>query len=86
GPLPSACHRCGTDLQQILDIETQVLHYRHLSSAALCAGKFEDAFTYALYACTLHRSPDSLKALALASLGCRRFPEVIRLYQELLGG
>jgi tetratricopeptide (TPR) repeat protein len=78
----SICHRCETDLQQILHLETQALHYQRLSTAALCAGQFEDAFTYALEACALYCSPDSIKALALASLACRRFPEAVRLYQK----
>ena len=80
----SICHRCETDLQQILALETQALHYQRLSAAALCVGKFEEAFTYALSACNLHRSPESVKTLALASLGCRRFPMVVLLYQELM--
>lgn len=80
----SVCPRCQTDLQPILDIEKAACFYRRVALDVLEAGHPDDAFEYARSACDLHRSPESLKALALACLAGRRFPEALALWREYI--
>ncbi len=76
------CYRCQTDLRQILAVEQTAVHYQLQTFAALRSGLYYAAYDYAQRACELHRSLDSIKALALASLASRKFDEAVALWQE----
>lgn len=76
------CYRCQTDLRQILAVEQAAIRCQQQTFAALRSGRLRTAYDCAKHACELHRSPDSIKALALASLTLRQFDEAVALWQE----
>ncbi len=76
------CYRCQTDLRQILAVERAAVCYQLQTFAALRSERVYAAYNHAQRACELHRSPDSIKALALASLASRKFDEAVALWQE----
>jgi hypothetical protein len=76
------CYRCQTDLRQILAVEQAAVRCQLQTFAALRSRRHYAAYDYAQRACELHRSPDSMKALALASLASRKFDETVVLWQE----
>ena len=77
------CPRCGTNLMQILGIERAAAHCQRQALSALRAGCPRAAYRHAHRACELYRSPDSVKALALAALVCWKFEETVALWEEL---
>ena len=81
-----SCHRCRTDLRQVLAVEQAAARCRRQARAALDLGDPAEARHRAGRACTLHRSPESLMALALAALADRDFPAAIRLWREIRAG
>ena len=81
-----SCHRCRTDLRQVLAIERSAARHRRLARAALERGDPGEARAHAGRACALHRSADSLIALALAALADRDFPAALRLWREIRNG
>ena len=81
-----SCHRCRTDLRQVLAIERAAARHRRQAHAALEHGDRAEARNRARRACTLHRSPESLAALALAALADSDFPAAIRLWREIRTG
>ncbi len=76
------CYRCQTDLRQIVAIEQAAIRCQQQTFAALRSRRLRTAYDCAKHACELHRSPDSIKALALASLASRKFDEAAMLWQE----
>ena len=78
-----SCHRCRTDLRQVLAIEQSAARRRRLARAALGRGDRGEARAHAGRACALHRSPESLAVLALAALADRDFPAALRLWREI---
>ena len=81
-----SCHRCRTDLRQVLAIERAAARWRRQAHAALDRGDCQEARAHAGRACALHRSPESLAVLALAALTDRDFPAALRLWSEIRGG
>ena len=81
-----SCHRCRTDLRQVLAIERAAASHRRQARAALERGDRAEARNRARRACTLHRSSESLAALALAALADSDFPAAIRLWREIRTG
>ena len=79
----SFCHRCQTDLRQILAIERAAARHRHQALAALDRDCEHEARACAHRACTLHRSFDSLAVRALVALRDRDFPLALRLWREI---
>lgn len=77
------CHRCQTDLRQILAIEGAAARYRQQALAALERGCADEARACARRACALHRTPDSLAVRAMVALGDRDFPLALRLWGEI---
>ena len=69
-----SCHRCRTDLRQVLAIERAAARRRRRARAALERGDRREARAHAGRACALHRSPESLAVLALAALADTRLP------------
>ncbi|MGH9341719.1 MAG: hypothetical protein ACRD1R_19565 [Acidobacteriota bacterium] len=77
------CRRCQTDLTEIRSIERLAVRNQRLSLSALESGRLEEAHRHARHAVELYRSPESLKAMALACLASRRFSAAIALWLEL---
>ena len=80
------CHRCRTDLRQVLAIERAAARHRRQARAALERGDRTAARAHAARACALHRSPESLTALAVAALADRDFPAALQLWREIRNG
>ena len=78
-----SCHRCRTDLRQVLAIERAAARRRRRARAALDRGDRGEARAHAGRACALHRSPEALAVLALAALADRDFPAALRLWREI---
>ena len=76
------CHRCRTDLQQVLLIEQCAANLRQRARAALAAGRGAAARDAAEHACALHRCPESLAVRALVALHERDFAQALRLWFE----
>lgn len=76
-----SCHRCRTDLQQVLAVERAAAGCRREALAALDRGDRAAARERAARACALHRSPASLSAAALAALADRDFAAAVRLWR-----
>ena len=76
------CSRCGTDLEEVLNIEQAALYCRQQAFAALQDGLPEAAYGHAHRACVLHRSSDSVQALALSAMACQKFAEAVALWHE----
>ena len=81
-----SCHRCRTDLGQVLAIERAAARHRCHARAALDRGDRAAARAHAGRACDLHRSPESLAVLALAALAASDFPAALRLWREIRAG
>ncbi|MCY4605891.1 MAG: hypothetical protein OXE49_16795 [Gemmatimonadetes bacterium] len=77
------CHRCQTDLRQVLAVERAAGRHRRWAQAALERGCGTQARACARRACALHRSPDSLKVRALVALADGDFPLAVRLWREI---
>ena len=76
-----SCHRCRTDLRQVLSVERAAAGCRREALAALDRGDRAAARERAARACALHRSPDNLTAAALAALADRDFPAAVRWWR-----
>ena len=76
------CHRCRTDLQQVLLIERSAAGLRQRARAALAAGRSVQARDCAERACALHRCPESLAVRAVVALQERDFALALRLWCE----
>ncbi len=81
-----SCHRCRTDLRQVLAIERAAARHRQEARAAIDRGDRAEARAHAARACALHRSSESLTALAVAALADRDFPAALRLWRETRAG
>ena len=81
-----ACHRCRTDLRQVLAVERTADRHRQRALAALGRGAGSEARDFAHRACALHRSPDSLTVRALVALRDGDFPLALRLWREIRNG
>ena len=76
------CHRCRTDLHQVLLIERGAAGLRQQACAALAAGRSAQARDCAERACALHRCPESLAVRAVVALRERDFALALRLWFE----
>ena len=76
------CHRCRTDLQQVLLIERCAAGLRRQAGVALAAGRSAQARDFAERACALHRCPESLALRAVVALRERDFALALRLWSE----
>ena len=76
------CHRCRTDLHQVLRIERSAAGLRQRARAALAAGHGAQARAIAERACHLHRCPESLAVRAVVALRERDFTLALRLWFE----
>ena len=77
------CHRCQTDLRQVLAVERAAVRHQRSARAALRRGCRAQARAGAGRACALHRSTDSLKVRALVALADGDFPLALRLWREI---
>ena len=76
------CHRCQTDVEQVLLIERAAAGLRAQARRALQAGRNGRARECAERACALHRCPESLAVRAVIALREREFPLALRLWFE----
>ena len=76
------CHRCRTDLRQVLLIERAAAGLRHRACEALAAGRSAPAHDFAERACALHRCPESLAVRAVVALRERNFALALQLWFE----
>ena len=81
-----SCHRCRTDLGQVLATERAAARHRRQARAALGRGDRAAARAHAARACALHRSPESVTVLAVAALADRDFPAALRLWRQIRNG
>ena len=79
------CYRCQTDLRQVLAVERASARCRQQALTELQSRRVYAAYDYARRACELHRSPDSIKTLALVSLALRKFDDALVLWREYRG-
>ncbi len=78
-----SCHRCKTAFHEILAVEDAASEQRRLALLALDGGRMGEARRHAERACILHRTQDSLVALALVALRDRDYFEVVNLWREI---
>ena len=76
------CHRCQTDLGQVLLIERAAAGLRTRARRALQGGRSANARDFAERACALHRCRESLAVRAVVALRERDFPLALRLWFE----
>ena len=81
-----SCHRCRTDLGQVLAIERAAARHRRQARAALDRGDRAAARTHAGRACALHRSPESLAVFAVTALAAGDFPAALQLWRRIRAG
>ena len=81
----SRCHRCQTDLHQVLLIERAAASLRRQARLALRDGRGGQARDDAERACALHRCSDSLAVRAVVALREGDFPLALRLWFEYEG-
>ena len=78
----SRCHRCQTDVGQVLLIERAAAALRTRARLALRDGRGGQARDDAERACALHRCSDSLAVRAVVALRERDHPLALRLWLE----
>lgn len=78
----SRCHRCQTDVEQVLLIERAAAALRRQARRSLQAGRNGHARECAERACSLHRCSESLAVRAVVALREREFPLALRLWFE----
>ena len=66
----------------VLEVEEAASRSRRSALAALCAGCSGAAYEHAGQACGLHRSPESVRVLALSALARGSFHEALALWRE----
>ena len=76
------CHRCNTDLRQVLAIERAADRDRRRALTALARGRRTEARALAARACTLHRCVAAVAARAAVALADGDFPLALRLWRE----
>ena len=81
-----SCHRCQTDLRQVLAVEGAGARYRRQASAALEVGRRQEARALADRACALHRSRASIALRAVVALSDGDFDLALRLWREVQKG
>ncbi|MCL0065670.1 hypothetical protein M1N79_02125 [Dehalococcoidia bacterium] len=81
----NVCYRCQTDWRQVLVVERAAVRCRQQAIVALQSRRCHTAYDYAKWACKLHRCSESIRVLALASLGLRKFDDALALWKEYRG-
>ncbi len=76
------CHRCRTDLRQVLAAQSAAAGLRRQARAALHGGRLAQARDYAVRALTVHRCPESLAVRAAVALREHDFPLALHLWFE----
>ena len=79
-----SCHRCQTDLKQVLVIEQAAARHARQALRALGNDQIADARAYAQRACALHWCRESLAARAMVALREGEFATALRLWRETL--
>ena len=79
------CHRCQTDVGQVLLIERAAAGLRARARQTLRDGRGGQARDDAERACALHRCSESLAVRAVVALRERDYPLALRLWFEYEG-
>lgn len=64
----SACHRCGTPLSELIDIENRAADHREKAVEAFNQRNFQEMYFHGRRAASLFRTPYGEKLLACAAL------------------
>lgn len=75
-----SCHRCGTDIGILVDIENQAKIHCQSAVSAFLSKEFEQMFFHARRACSLCQTPESVRLLACAALLVNKFDLAIFLW------
>lgn len=62
------CHRCKTDLGQIIDTKKESIYHLQKAVTAFQQSRFHDMFFHARRSFTLFSSPESVRLLACAAI------------------
>jgi hypothetical protein len=73
------CHRCKADIGRLADIENDAVSFREQAVAAYLAGDYTRMLESAGRACSLRKTPESVRLMACAALLNHRFDTAIRL-------
>jgi hypothetical protein len=77
------CHRCGTDLGLLIQIEDNAAAYLKSAAAAFASGDFERAFGLARRSLSLYQSKEARHLMADAAMLTGRFQMAMQLpYQS----
>jgi hypothetical protein len=76
------CRRCETDFTAVIHAVQQAEELAKQARIELKQEPTEDAFWKALQALQIHVSEETLKSLALAAMGQRRFPLALWLWSQ----
>ena len=82
----TSCHRCRTDLRQVLAVEQAAVQCRRRAAAALASGCGDRARALADRACALHRCHASVSLRAAVALADGEFDLALRLWREVRTG
>jgi len=77
------CHRCKTDLGDIIDTKNKALYHQEKAVSAFKNNRFHDMFFHARRSLTLFYTPDSAKLLACAALMVNKFDLGYFLWKKL---
>lgn len=79
------CHRCGTDLGRLIDIQARADRHREEALAAYTAGDFDNMHHHARRACALYRTRPSEKLLACAAILTGKWDTALSLWAGIPG-
>lgn len=77
------CHRCKTDLGDIIDTKNAALYHHKKAVAAFEQNRFHDMFFHARRSFTLFYTTDSAKLLACAAIMVNKFELGYTLWKNL---
>jgi len=77
------CHRCGTGLKELTEIEASAEAHLTRARTAFAAGDAEAAFAEARRACALRESPAAARLLAISAIKTGRFGLALGQWRKL---
>jgi hypothetical protein len=73
------CHRCKSDIGKLADIETASDDFYHQAIAAYQSSDYPAMLNYATRACSLRRTPKTIRMAACAALLSGQFDAALNL-------
>ncbi len=77
------CRRCGTDLEAIADIERRAESHLKQAVSARESNDIESMYFHSQRACSLRKTPESMKIMAYAAIMTNRFNIAVSLWSEI---